>query len=136
MVPNRLRNAAGMTLMEILIVLGIVSALFAVLIPNVMNRYNNSKVKTTKLAMTDVMNALNLYYTDCGSYPQGLDNLVSADSACSNWGPEPYMKKLPKDAWNGDFVYSVEGGNFVLKSLGSDKREGGDGFAKDITSEE
>lgn len=136
MVPNRLRNSAGMTLMEILIVLGIIASLFAVLIPQVMDRYNKSKVNTTKLAMNQLISSINLYYTDCGKYPDSLEGLTTADSSCSNWGPEPYVKKLPKDAWNNGFEYSAEGGNFVVRSLGSDRREGGEGYAKDISSEE
>jgi len=133
---NRLKNSYGMTLMEILIVMAIIASLLAVLMPQVMAQYNKSKVKSTKLAMTQVLNFVNLYYTDCGKYPESLGNLVTADSTCSNWGPEPYTKKVPKDAWNNDFLYSMEGGNFVVRSLGSDGREGGDGFKKDLTSEE
>jgi general secretion pathway protein G len=133
---NRFRNSAGMTLMEILIVMAIIASLFAVLLPQVMDRYNKSKVNSTKLAMNQLMSSINLYYTDCGKYPDSVDGLTAADSSCSNWGPEPYVKKMPKDAWNREFLYSAEGGNFVVKSLGSDGREGGDGYAKDISSEE
>lgn len=133
---NRLRNSAGMTLMEILIVMAIIASLFAVLLPQVMDRYNKSKVNSTKLAMNQLMSSINLYYTDCGKYPESFDALTAQDSSCSNWGPEPYVKKMPKDAWNRDFTYTAEGGSFIVKSLGSDGREGGDGYAKDISSEE
>jgi general secretion pathway protein G len=62
--------------------------------------------------------------------------LITADASCSNWGPEPYTKKLPKDAWQREFQYSAEGAGFVIKSLGADGKEGGDGNSKDISSED
>ena len=80
--------------------------------------------------------ALDMYYTDCGSYPSGLDGLVSGGGDCENWGPDPYMKKVPRDPWGTDFIYEVDGGSYILISLGQDRREGGDGFGKDISSED
>jgi len=131
-----LRNAAGMTLMEILIVLAIIGTLMAFLIPQITSRLDKAKVGETKIAIGQVVNALNLYYTDCGKYPASLDGLMKADPDCSNWGPEPYIKKTPKDAWNRDFIYSIEGANYTIKSLGKDGREGGDGYDKDITNDD
>lgn len=135
--PSRsLQNSRGMTLVEILIVLAIIGSLMAVLIPNVVGGLDKSRVRQTKIAMGQIQNALNTYYTDCGKYPKGLESLTAADSECSNWGPEPYLKKAPKDAWNHDFVYEVNNGNVTLKSFGKDGREGGDGYNKDISSED
>ena len=132
---QNLRNSRGMTLIEILIVLAIIGTLMATLLPMIGNRFDKSKVGQTKIAMGQVINAINLYYTDCGKYPTSLDGLLKADPECSNWGPEPYMKKAPKDAWNREFNYTIEGSNYVLKSLGKDGRDGGDGFDKDITND-
>jgi general secretion pathway protein G len=126
----------GMTLVEILIVLSIIGSMMAVLIPNVMERLNKSKFQETKVVIGQLRNALNLYYTDCMKYPTSLDGLIKTDSECSNWGPEPYLKKLPKDGWKRDFQYSVNGNEYTIISLGSDGREGGDGLAKDINSDD
>ena len=136
MVKKSIRNSRGMTLMEILIVMGILGTLISILLPMVSERLQKSKVGETKIIMGQVINALNMYFTDCGKFPESLEGLTTADSSCSNWGPEAYLKKPPKDAWNHEFVYSLEGANFVLKSLGSDGREGGDGNAKDMSSED
>lgn len=130
-----LRNSRGMTLMEILIVLAIIGTLMAFLIPQITGRLDKAKIGETKIAIGQAVNALNLYYTDCGKYPSSIEGLIKADADCSNWGPEPYMKKAPKDAWNRDMVYTVEGAKYTLKSLGKDGREGGDGYDKDITNE-
>lgn len=131
-----LRNSRGMTLLEIIIVLGILGSLIAILLQKITGGIDKSKVGQSKIIMGQTINALNMYYTDCGKFPESLENLVTADAACSNWGPEAYLKKLPKDAWGTDLGYSVEGNNFHLKSLGADRREGGDGYAKDILSDD
>lgn len=135
-ITKKIINEKGMTLVEILIVLAIIGALMSVLIPGVVKQLDKSRVANSKIAMGQISNALNLYYADCGKYPKALDGLSKADADCSNWGPEAYMKKVPQDAWKHDFVYELEGNNYVIKSLGSDGREGGDGYAKDITSED
>lgn len=126
----------GMTLIEILIVLAIIASMMAFLVPGVTRQLDKSKVQETKIMIGQVMNALNLYYTDCGKYPSSLSGLMQSDPDCPNWGPEPYLKKAPKDAWNREFQYSLDGNQPVVISLGADGREGGDGYAKDISSEE
>ena len=131
-----IRTNKGMTLIEIMIVLIIVGSLMAILGSTVVGRLKSANVKTTKIAMTEIMKALDLYYADCGTYPQDLGALVEKPSDCSNWGPEPYIKKVHKDAWNSEFVYEPRGSTFVLKSLGNDKREGGSGVDADLSSEE
>lgn len=129
-------NTHGMTLVEIMIVLAIIGSLMAVLLPNIQSNMQKSKVKESKLIMNNVINALNLYATDCGKYPKALENLITAPADCTNWGPEAYMKKAPQDSWKHDFIYELEGNNFNLKSLGADGREGGDKYDKDITQED
>jgi general secretion pathway protein G len=133
---NRTDNEKGMTLIEIMIVLAIIGSVMAVLLPNIQRNMQTSKVKETKLAMNNVINALNLYSTDCGKYPKSLDGLMNAPADCTNWGPEAYMKKAPQDSWKHDFVYEAEGNSFTLKSLGADGREGGDKYDKDITQDD
>jgi len=129
-------NEQGMTLIEILIVLAIIASMMAFLVPGVTRQLDKSKVQETKIQIGQIMNALNLYYTDCGKFPSSLEGLIQADSDCPNWGPEPYLKKAPKDAWNRPFQYSLDGNQYTIISLGADGREGGDGYAKDISSED
>ncbi len=135
LIPKNLKNQKGMSLVEILIVLAIIGALMSVLIPNVVSKLNKSKVENTKIGMGQVINALNMYYNDCGAFPATLEGLSKKDE-CSNWGPDPYLKKLPKDAWNHEYGYSVEGSNYTLLSMGADGKEGGDGFNKDLSSDD
>ncbi len=133
---SKINTSSGMTLIEILIVLAIIASLMAFLLPGITSRLDKAKVQETKIMIGQAMNAINLYYTDCGKYPSSLDGLVTADPECPNWGPEPYIKKAPKDAWNREMSYSLDGNQFTILSLGADGREGGDGYNKDISSDD
>lgn len=142
MQPRRRRlslNQKGMTLLEIMIVLAILGGLIAVLATQVQGRLKASKIKQARIQIAEYGKALDQYFTDCNQYPtneEGLNALMTAPSSCTNWGPDPYLKKLTKDPWNGDFIYESSGNNYVLRSLGSDKREGGTGDAADISSDQ
>ncbi len=128
-----LKNRRGMTLIEIMIVLAIIGSIAALLLPNITGQLDKSKVKEARIQMTQLVNALSMYYTDCGKYPQSLEGLTKADANCSNWGPQPYYTKKLTDPFGHEFVYELNGSEYSLKSLGKDGREGGSDFAKDIT---
>lgn len=131
-------NEKGMTLLEIMIVLVILGGLIAILATNVQGNLKKSKIKQAKIQIAEIGKALDMYFTDCNQYPsteEGLTALTAAPSTCSNWGPDPYIKKLAKDPWGGDFDYQSTGNNYVLKSFGSDHKEGGTGDAADVTNE-
>lgn len=134
-----IRNNRGMTLLEIMIVLAIVASLIGVLATNINSRMKKAKVNQAKIQIGELSKALDMYYTDCNAYPasgEGLQALVTQPSGCSNWGPEPYLKRMPKDPWGSDFTYESQGNSFVLISPGSDKKEGGSGDAADISSQD
>ena len=134
-------NQAGMTLIEIMIVLAIIGGLITFLGQNVISSFDKSRVKNAKIHMKELQKQLDIYNSDCGSYPttdQGFAALIKSpgEAVCANWGPEPYLKKEPKDPWGSDYVYESDGSSITLKSLGKDKKEGGDAYAKDILLDE
>jgi general secretion pathway protein G len=134
-----IRNNKGMTLLEIMIVLVILGGLIAILATQVQGRLKKAKINQAKIQISEYGKALDMYFTDCNAYPtteEGLQALVQAPSSCSNWGPDPYRKKVDKDPWGNDFIYESTGNNYILKSLGSDRREGGSGDAADISSDQ
>ena len=133
-----IRNNKGMTLLEIMIVLVILGGLIAILATQVQGRLKKAKINQAKIQISEYGKALDMYFTDCNSYPstdEGLGALVKAPSTCSNWGPDPYLKKVNKDPWGKEFLYESSGNNYLLKSLGSDGREGGSGDAADVSNE-
>lgn len=133
-----IRNNKGMTLLEIMIVLVILGGLIAILATSVQGSLKKAKMRQAKIQISEYGKALDMYYQDCNNYPstdEGLNALMQAPPSCSNWGPDPYLKKLNKDPWGGDFHYESQGNAYTLKSFGSDKREGGSGDAQDVTNE-
>lgn len=135
-----LTNQSGMTLIEIMIVLVIIATMGTVLVTQVNKQLDKGRMNQAKILIAEVGKNLDQYNLDCGAYPttdQGLNALLSPPgSGCANWGPEPYLKKAPKDPWGTELVYSSDGSKYLLKSYGKDKKEGGDGIARDISSED
>ena len=129
-------NEKGMTLIEIMIVLVILASIGGVLITRVTGALKKSRVKNAQILITELGKSLDTYYTDCGKYPSSLEALTSNSDSCSNWGPEPYLKRIPKDPWESEFIYESEGGSYEIVSLGQGGQEGGEGFEKDISSED
>jgi general secretion pathway protein G len=134
---SRLNSQRGMTLVEIVIVVTILAVLMTFLVGQVRKNLDKAKHNETKLRMSQVGRALDQYYTDCSKMPASLDALITKDD-CSNWGPESYLKsrKDLNDAWAHEFDYIPQASSYELKSLGNDGKEGGEGYAADITNAE
>lgn len=134
----------GFSLVEMLIVISLIALIGTFVTTNVINKYNRSKVDATKIQMKQLGVILDDFRRECGFYPdsnQGLEALVKppvGGRECRNYDPDGYIKggKVPKDGFGYDFGFESDGNRYVLKSLGNDNREGGDGIDKDILSNE
>jgi len=135
-VTKSLKNQRGMTLLEIMVVLAILGGLIGVLATQINSRFKKARMNEAKIQIAEISKALEMFYTDCGFFPESLENLVTAPSNCSNWGPDPYLKKMPKDPWGEPFMYQINGSTYAIKSYGDDRKEGGTGTGQDISSEE
>jgi general secretion pathway protein G len=138
---NRKTNTQhGFTLLELLVVLGIIAMLAGLVGPQVMKHMAESKVKAAKVQLEDLAQTLDMYKLDVGSYPtsdQGLDALIASPEGAQRWnGPYLRKNKVPLDPWNNEYIYASPGehGKFDLSSLGADGKEGGEGEDKDLTS--
>lgn len=135
-----IRNQRGLTLIEIMVVLLIIGGLAATIGKTVFDSLSNARVKQTRLRFGEVSKALEMYNGDCGALPtteQGLAVLMAdpGKEVCPNWGPAPYLKKqVAVDGWDKPMLYESDGNTSILKSLGKDKKPGGTGESKDLTS--
>jgi general secretion pathway protein G len=129
---------AGLTLLELLIVLAIISIVGVVVAGQVVGQMDRAKVDLARLQLKQVDNALLLFQLDTGRYPtaeEGLGVLVSAPGNPDGWrGPYLRGDKALLDPWGHDLTLSASTeGAYVLTSLGSDGRTGGDGTAADVS---
>ena len=130
-----LRRAAqrGMTLVEIMVVVVIISLVAGVVGVAVLNRLGEAQKKVAFTQLKNISDALELYKLSMRNYPstaEGLNALVSPKN-----GEKPFMPQVPKDPWGNDFVYIFPGthnqGSFDLMSYGQDTVQGG---GDDITN--
>lgn len=136
---KNLRKSGGFTLIEIMVVIVILGVLGALVVPNVLGRTGEARMKAAQVDLRAIESALDLYRMDNFVYPssdQGLEALVSKPSGfpeAKNWN-EPYLKKSPKDPWGNQYQYISPGssGPYDLFSLGADGKPGGEGEASDI----
>jgi general secretion pathway protein G len=137
------KSRKGLTLIEILLVLVLIGFVFSIIGGRVFNSFGRGQKDAAKLLIAKLQQDLDRYRFDCNRYPgteQGLAALVSAPSGgttCANYDPAGYLKKIPKDPWQHDFVYSCDDGiNYEIKSLGADGAEGGEDANADISSKD
>ena len=134
------RKQTGFTLLELLVVLGIIAMLAGLVGPQVMKHMGESKVKAAKVQIEDLAQTLDMYKLDVGSYPtsdQGLNALIESPDGAARWnGPYLRKSKVPLDPWQQEYKYTSPGehGKFDVTSLGADGKEGGEGEDKDLTS--
>ncbi len=130
----------GFTLLELLVVLGIIALLAGIVGPQVMKHLGASKTKTAQVQIESLSAALDMYRLDVGRYPktgQGLIALVERPTEAKRWnGPYLRKNKVPLDPWLVEYKYQSPGsqGKFDLYSYGADEKQGGEGEDHDISS--
>ena len=128
----------GFTLLEIMIVVFIVGLLATLVAPRILGRADDARRTKAIADMKGIEQALNLYRLDSGGYPttpQGLAALVTRPTSPpipAKWREGGYVDQLPPDPWGNAYVYVATGDRFLLKSLGADGVEGGEGNAADV----
>ena len=139
---NSFNKKQGFTLLELLVVLGIIAMLAGIVGPQVMKHMGAAKIKAAKVQIEDISTALDMYKLDIGSYPtnqQGLIALIEKPADSKQWnGPYLRKEKVPVDPWQQEYHYQQPGqhGKFDLYSYGADDKQGGEGDDQDINSGE
>ena len=135
----RKQRASGFTLIELMLVIVIIAALAAMVVPRLAGRTEQAR---TTAASADIKGnltlALRLYEVDNGRYPtteQGLQALIAKPTsppAPNNW-KGPYIEQQPTDPWGKPYVYRYPGGHpprdYDLFSYGPDGVESEDDIA-------
>ena len=105
----------GFTLIEILMVVVILGALAAMVVPRLTGRGEKAKITIAKVDIdANIASALKLYQLDNGTFPtttQGLEALLKKPSLSPvplNWNG-PYVEKEPVDPWGRKYQYQFPG---------------------------
>jgi general secretion pathway protein G len=136
------RLERGFTMVELMAVLIILGLLAAVVVKNFVGQVDRGRVITTKASLRQLHTAINQFHMDSGRWPtpeEGLSVLVQAPSDVTVYPPGGYIEttEIPKDAWGHEFKFELNpesGKPFVIKSLGADGQEGGEGYNADLLS--
>ena len=128
-------NAAGFTLIELMVVIVILSLLAAVVVPKFMTAADDARVATAKTQIANFRMTLDMYKLKFGSYPktsEGLDALIK--------NPKQNLlneETIPPDPWGNPYQYTCPGQNgrdYDLVSFGADGAPGGEGYNMDVQS--
>jgi len=137
---NRRSAEAGVTLIEMLVVVTIIGLFVALVGPGLWRKVDSSKVTAARTQISNFMTALGTYKLDTGTFPtteQGLRALREKPNDVEQWAG-PYMPQdIPKDPWGHDYVYKFPGDHGEepeIVCLGGDGQPGGDGLNADLFS--
>ena len=132
------RGDAGFTLLELLVVLGIITLLVTLAYPQVIRYLGTARTETARAQINAIASALELFALDNGSFPSqqaGLSALSKAPPGLKTWHG-PYLKKNGglNDPWGRPYQYRIPGRNgpFEIVTLGRDNAPGGTGEDQDI----
>jgi general secretion pathway protein G len=138
--PRRKPAEAGVTLIEMLVVVTIIALFAAIVAPRMLRRADVARATAARAQINSFMTALGAYKLDTGLYPsteQGLQALRTQPSGLNLW-QGPYLPAdIPNDPWGRAYIYKYPGEHGDepdVISLGADGQPGGDGINADILS--
>ncbi len=124
----------GFTLIELMLVVIIIGALVAMVMPRLAGRSEQAKAGAAKADISaNIATGLKLYELDNGKFPSsdegGLNALLTKPASSSNWNG-PYIEKKPIDPWGREYKNKSPGVHrsydYDLYSLGRDGQESAD----------
>ncbi|MFM1815671.1 MAG: type secretion system major pseudopilin GspG [Pseudomonadota bacterium] len=137
---RQISASAGFTLLELLIVLGIVALLASVAAPQVLRYLGTAKTETARAQISAISTAVELYALDNGTFPpaaNGLRSLVEPPAGAGRWRG-PYLKRADGlvDPWGRAYHYRVPGKKspFEVYTFGRDNAPGGTGEDQDLVN--
>ena len=134
------RGDAGVTLIEMLVVVSIIALFAALVAPSMFQQGDKARVVAARVQINNFEQALTQYKLSTGMFPtteQGLEALRTKPANLNQW-EGPYLKKeIPKDPWGHDYLYKYPGEHGEepdIISYGLDGQPGGDGLNADVVS--
>ncbi len=117
---------AGMTLIEIIVVLALIGGIMGVVMGGIMKGTKTAKESETQLGFGQLRSSLQMYKLAMNKFPtseQGLKALVENPGAPGWRGPYCDEEAL-KDAWHQEVQYESDGRQMKFMSSGDDEMFG------------
>jgi general secretion pathway protein G len=134
------KRQAGVTLIEMLVVVTIIALFAALVLPKMMGSADKARKTQAKAQINAYLTALGSYKLDTGVYPtteQGLQALRVKPENVNNWQGPYVQKDIDLDPWQHPYVYKFPGDHGDDPDIicyGGDGQPGGDGLNADIVS--
>ena len=138
----RKRNSgqAGVTLIEMMVVVTIIALFAALVLPRMLGQADRARKTAARAQINAYMTAVGSYKLDTGIFPtteQGLQALRVKPEAVTTW-QGPYLQRdVENDPWGHPYIYHYPGDHGDepdIISYGADGQPGGDGINADILS--
>ena len=116
---GRAARDAGMTLLEIMIVIALIGLVMGSLVVGLSSQFKKGQVKTAKIQVTSIAQAAQQYMMENNSNcPASMDDLVTNKN----------LPKKPKDPWGKDYTLKCPGtgdpDGVDVTSSGPDRQDG------------
>ena len=124
----------GLTLIEIMLVLIILSIVMATLGRRIMGAGDKAKRELSEVKMTQLKSDIEQFQLRYNSLPKSLDELVKCpEKAKGNCMPIVTDEDSLKDAFGNRFGFTSNSNrSYTIKSYGADGKDGGTGVEADI----
>ncbi len=132
----KFKSGQGFSLIELLVVLVILGLIAGLVVPNILQRGEDAKVRAAKAEVQRLSMAVDEFYLDNGRVPRELRELVERPGNASNWnGPYVNNSNLT-DPWENDYNYRYPGQHrpYDIWSNGADGQPGGEGVNREIAN--
>ena len=134
------RSRAGVTLIEMLVVVVIIGLFAALVSSNLFRQSDKARITATRAQLNMFRTALGQYNFDTGVFhttEQGLQALRVRPANVNQWDGPYLSMDVPLDPWGRPYTYKFPGEHGDepdLTSYGADGQSGGEGINADIVS--
>jgi general secretion pathway protein G len=134
------RGRAGVTLIEMLVVVTIMGLFAALVVPRMLKKGDAARITAARAQINSFMTALGTYKLDTGTFPtteQGLLALRAKPADVNQWAGPYLPQEIPVDPWGHPYSYKFPGDHGDEPDVicyGADGQPGGDGLNADILS--